>query len=133
MSSQSDHYRRLFSGTLGVLPIVFPNRALGGTLVHFLRDLPYNTIRDKSQTTPCTRVDDVGEVELEVAGAAGADVDGAAGAEALRAAAEDEAAAGVALRPADAHALGLRYIKNRAVKRSIGFTICFHNHGEGPY
>ena len=20
-----------------------------------------------------------------------------------------------------------------AVKRSIGFTICFHNHGEGPY
>ena len=41
MSSQSDHYRRLFSGTLGVLPIVFPNRALGGTLVHFLRDLPY--------------------------------------------------------------------------------------------
>ena len=41
MSSQSDHYRRLFSGTLGVLPIVFPNRALGGTLVHFLRDLPW--------------------------------------------------------------------------------------------
>ena len=40
MSSQSDQYRRLFSGTLGVLPIVFPNRALGGTLVHFLRDLP---------------------------------------------------------------------------------------------
>ena len=40
MSSQSDHYRRLFSGTLGVLPIVFPNRALGGTLVHFLQDLP---------------------------------------------------------------------------------------------
>ena len=23
-----------------MLPIVFPNRALGGTLVHFLRDLP---------------------------------------------------------------------------------------------
>ena len=40
MSSQSDHHRRLFSGTLKVLPIVFPNRALGGTLVHFLRDLP---------------------------------------------------------------------------------------------
>ena len=40
MSSQSDHYRRLFSGTLGVLPIVFPNRALGGTLVHFWRDCP---------------------------------------------------------------------------------------------
>ena len=42
MSSQSDHYRRLFSGTLGVLPIVFSNRALGGTLVHFLRDLPFS-------------------------------------------------------------------------------------------
>ena len=51
MFSQSDHYRRLFNGTLGrddilsltlgVLPIVFPIRALGGTLVHFLRDLPY--------------------------------------------------------------------------------------------
>ena len=44
MSSQSDHYRRLFSGTLGVLPIVFPNRALGGTLVHFLRDLPHSSV-----------------------------------------------------------------------------------------
>ena len=43
MSSQSDHYRRLFSGTLVVLPIVFLNRALGGTLVHFLRDLPSNS------------------------------------------------------------------------------------------
>ena len=75
------------------------------------KEFPYNTIRDKSQNTPCTRVDDVGEVELEVAGAAGADVDGAAGAEALRAAAEDEAAAGVTLRPADTHALGLGYIK----------------------
>ena len=74
------------------------------------REFHYNTIADKSQNTPCTRVDDVGEVELEVAGAAGADVDGAAGAEALRAAAEDEAAAGVTLRPADTHALGLGYI-----------------------
>ena len=74
------------------------------------KEFPYNTIRDKSQNTPCTRVDDVGEVELEVAGAAGADVDGAAGAEALRAAAEDEAAAGVTLRPADTHALGSGYI-----------------------
>ena len=92
------------------------------------KEFPYNTIRDKSKNTVCTRVDDVGEVELEVARAAGADVDGAAGAEALRAAAEDEAAAGVTLRPADAHALGFGYIKNSAVKRSIGFTICFHNH-----
>ena len=53
MSSQSDHYRRLFSGTLGVLPIVFPNRALGGTLVHFLRDLPF------SKLPTCGRVSDV--------------------------------------------------------------------------
>ena len=75
----------------------------------------FPTICDKSQTAPCTRVDDVGEVELEVAGAAGADVDGAAGAEALRAAAEDEAAAGVTLRPADTHALGLGYIKNQDI------------------
>ena len=40
MSSLSDQFRRLFSGTLGLLPIVFPNRAQGGTLVHFWRDCP---------------------------------------------------------------------------------------------
>ena len=44
MSSLSDQFRRLFSGTLGLLPIVFPNRAQGGTLVHFWRDCPYNII-----------------------------------------------------------------------------------------
>ena len=43
MSSLSDQFRRLFSGTLGLLPIVFPNRAQGGTLVHFWRDCPSNT------------------------------------------------------------------------------------------
>ena len=40
VSSLSDQYRRLFSGTLGLLPIVFLNRALGGTLVHFWRECP---------------------------------------------------------------------------------------------
>ena len=40
MSSLSDQFRRLFSGTLGLLPIVFPNRDQGGTLVHFWRDCP---------------------------------------------------------------------------------------------
>ena len=40
VSSQSDQYRRLFSGNLGLLPIVFLNWALGGTLVHFWRECP---------------------------------------------------------------------------------------------
>ena len=40
VSSLSDQFRRLFSGTLGLLPIVFPNRDQGGTLVHFWRDCP---------------------------------------------------------------------------------------------
>ena len=43
VSSQSDQYRRLFSGTLGLLPVVFSNRALGGTLVHFLQECPFDT------------------------------------------------------------------------------------------
>ena len=45
----------------------------------------------------CTRVHDVGEVELEVVAAAVADIDGAAGAEARGAGAEYEAAPGVTL------------------------------------
>ena len=44
MSSLSDQFRRLFSGTLGLLPIVFPNRAQGGTLVHFWRDCPPSAV-----------------------------------------------------------------------------------------
>ena len=44
MSSLSDQFRRLFSGTLGLLPIVFPNRDQGGTLVHFWRDCPHSEV-----------------------------------------------------------------------------------------
>ena len=36
VASQSDHYRRLFSGTLGMLPVVLPNQHLPVTIVHFL-------------------------------------------------------------------------------------------------
>ena len=50
-----------------------------------------------SMTYFCTRVHDVGEVELEVVAAAVAHIDGAAGAEARGACAEDEAAPGVTL------------------------------------
>ena len=39
MSSLSDQFRRLFSGTLGLLPIVFPNRAQGGTLVYIFGEI----------------------------------------------------------------------------------------------
>ena len=53
----------------------------------------------------CTRIHDVGEVELEVVAGAVAHVDGAAGAEARGAGAKDGAAPGVALRPAETHAL----------------------------
>ena len=42
VSSQSDQYRRLFSDTLGLLPVVFSNRALGETLVHFLQECPWS-------------------------------------------------------------------------------------------
>ena len=52
-----------------------------------------------------TWADDVGEVVAEVVGGAAADVHGAARAEALRAAAEDDAAARVALGAAEAHSL----------------------------
>ena len=54
---------------------------------------------------PRTWADDVCEVVAEVVGGAAADVHGAARAEALRAAAEDDAAARVALGPAEAHSL----------------------------
>ena len=44
MSSQSDHYRRLFSGTLGLLPAVFSNKALGETF-QFLYICPVSALR----------------------------------------------------------------------------------------
>ena len=65
MSSQSDQYRRLFSGTLGLLPVVFSNRALGETLVHFLQECPYTI----SVLVP--QVLQVVEVMLVVVAAAG--------------------------------------------------------------
>ena len=36
VASQSDHYRRLFSGTLGMLTVVLPNQHLPVTIVHFV-------------------------------------------------------------------------------------------------
>ena len=56
----------------------------------------------------CTRVHDVGEIELEVVAGAVADIDGAAGAKARGACAEDGAASGVTLWPAQTHALNTR-------------------------
>ena len=55
------------------------------------------SIYSNSTTYICTRVHDVGEIELEVVAGAVADIDGAAGAEARGACAEDGAASGVTL------------------------------------
>ena len=50
VASQSDHYRRLFSGTLGMLPVVLPNQHLPVTIVHFVWYSPTNM---PPPATPC--------------------------------------------------------------------------------
>ena len=54
VSSQSDHYRRLFSGTLGWLPVVFPNRAgEGDACTFFARFALHSRIKCRSKTHFC--------------------------------------------------------------------------------
>ena len=55
------------------------------------------SINSNSTKHFCTRVHDVGEIELEVVAGAVADIDGAAGAEARGACAKDGAASGITL------------------------------------
>ena len=62
VASQSDHYRRLFSGTLGMLPVVLPNQHLPVTIVHFLWYSPLcwllilDTNNKHVETTPSSGV-----------------------------------------------------------------------------